>query len=260
MNININKITGSVTVGNRNVVTHYNHSDGSRRRRQQNRRDSDSDSDSWSSSDSDSEEERQAFFARQGVTNMPTKKQFRELRKNMKQIEKQMPSSARRVHSVFVKQTGATSAFDSSGKPVPIHIQTMSSGLPLNQHWNASTFQTPVNQQPTTSRDQPTIHEQQTQKFEQIMRELQLPNRAIDERLIRKISPEFGRGWRRVFRHLNLSDADIDGTFQDCGEIQETVRRLLVKWARTASTPDVQTLVEALVRADQVHIVLLLHS
>lgn len=79
--------------------------------------------------------------------------------------------------------------------------------------------------------------------------------REIDTDVMQKIAPKFGMEWRRVFRHLGVSDNMIDNFYQPGESLQEVVFKLMEEWAKKSNEPTVKTLLEALVRAEKQEII-----
>ena len=258
VNVNIHSIHGSVTVGNHNTVT-YHHPPGSDQHvpgAVNYPEGWDSDSDFSTSSSDDSEAER--FFAAQGYQK-PSKRMFRDSMQTIKNMKANFSGmNADFVHTLIIdpsKPSQQPAAYDRNGHPVPVFQTTAPARSPVNV---TTGFRTTPSQHPTQPKPKQasaaclvTKYDQQTQRFNTMRREIRQPQKTVDEDLIQKLSPHFGQGWRRVFRHLNIPDSDIDLTFQNQGEVKETVQKLLVEWRRQCDTPNIITLAEALVRSEQ---------
>lgn len=261
VNVNIHNIHGSVTVGNSNTITYY-HPPGRGRQHVPGAvsyfEEWDSHSDSSTSSSDDSEAER--FFAAQGFQK-PSKKMFRDSMQTIKNMEKANFSgvNADFVHTLIIdpsKPSQQPAAYDRNGQPVPVFQTTAPAGRPsvnVTTGFRATPSQHPTHPEPkqASAACLVTKYDQQTQRFNTMSREIRQPQKTVDEDLIQKLSPHFGQGWRRVFRHLNIPDSDIDLTFQNQGEVKETVQKLLVEWRRQCDAPNIITLAEALVRSEQ---------
>lgn len=252
VNINIHNIHGSVSVGNRNTIDYCRSSGSTLTQRVVHGTNDDSESDSDSSSSDDSEAER--FFAARGLQK-PSRNVFRDM-KNSAKHKKVNVQSTRRVHTLVVNNGLQPAAYDRHGRPVAMGFQTTTPAGRSSAHTPGAPRSTPATpeQKPAPAESVVTSYEQQTQAIRSIMREVRQPNRIVDEVMIQRISPLFGRGWRRVFRQLDFHDALIDVVFEESnGVVQDTVHKLLVKWTRRCEAPNIHTLVEALVRAEQFH-------
>ena len=259
LNINIGKITGMVSVANRSTITNnYVTGRPTKKTYRSGPHGSGpmySDSDSGSSSDDDAE--ATAFFARHG-TSKPSKKAIKDACRN---------APRQRVGTMIIDGRGPPRAFDHSGKQVPLHSQpanTDQTRAPTNP---TSQSRKPHVDVPRQTVDWPrpadqfkTTYEQTTIRYISEVDKIQNPHRLVDEAVSHQISQLLGGGWRRVFRHLGLTDAMIDMVHEECREVQDTVYRLLVEWAKNCSSPNINTLVEALVRADQLHVVQQINS
>ncbi|KAK7476316.1 hypothetical protein BaRGS_00032434 [Batillaria attramentaria] len=103
-----------------------------------------------------------------------------------------------------------------------------------------------------------TSLEERNAQVDSVLRNLPEPYRVVDDSIIRMIVPHFGEGWRRVFRHLSVSDEDIDMTYQGLmpgNGISEVIHNLLLQWSRQHENPYVYVLAEAIVRAEQLQII-----
>ena len=263
INVNIHSIKGSVTVGERNIITyHDNGPPGSSRPgvygtgRFWDRWEPDSDS----SSSDDSEAER--FFAQHGCQK-PSKRVFRDLEKTVKNMEKMPFNKIDHVHTLVIdssKPGQQPAAYDRNGRPVSVGPQA-AGRPPMHTTNRAAGFSTSASKcpkpepKPACAPRYSTTYEEQTEKFKSVTGQISQPHKTVDRDMIRKISGHFGQGWRRVFRHLDIPDSQIDLIFQDCGQVEDTVYRLLVEWTQRCAKPDKMTLVEALVRAEQAHII-----
>lgn len=258
VNVNIHNILGSVTVGNKNTIT-YHHTGGSQRNdRNYYVHGQESDSDTDSSSSSDSEAER--FFREKGMKK-PSRKVFRDVKKSARNMNRMSEG----IETLVIDPTTAGPRAYKYGQQVPFpppHTTTTTTSRTTRYtaadepHITTATFEAKPNPQRAQQPSAPklTIYEKQTQTLNKLMEGISRPKRIIDETVIRIMVPQFGADWRRVFRHLDMHDAMIDMMYQECGEQQDTVYKLLVKWSQRCDTPYLCTLLEAMVRADQLQL------
>lgn len=265
ININIGKISGNVSVGNRNTMTYVTEGPQRPIKKQVytvgdlNAVCYDDSSDSETDSSSDSDVDRWFGEAAGGPNPSRTVREAMKTRKRSTQQTATVMNQLGSVHTLVMKPGQAPEAYDINGRRTELKSQSVNLKKASTTHIcnNLTQVNGGAHTETVRRESQPSqaTSSNKALTIEQIMRGVDQHDRLVDVTVIRKINSHFGASWRRVFRHLDLSDSVIDMQHQDSAQVQDTVYKLLIHWTQSCEKPTLRCLIEALVWADQYDVI-----
>lgn len=243
MNVKIGSIEGGVSVGMKNTLTYHHHVPSGRKSS------SDSDSDS-SDSDSDYEDYCRKFNIPYNPNMLKAVKQSQVKAESVVIQPGRAPVVINRNPSAMTNRaitTGPSIGSSVAVQPNP-HVAKQTNVTPTN-------YMIPAGSSVSATRLQSPQTKIEKNKLETENQIRNFPNatQQVSEVTLRRLVPFFGNDWRRVMRHLGLSDDNIDEIYMEkkAEGIQEVIFVLLLQWTRQSCPANMTHLIEAFVKADQ---------